>query len=158
MNQGFPVFPLHVTQDKRSKRWTERPAIADWKTAASTDEATVRAWWEEHPTAIPARRLAETVVVRVEESAGEAMMTLIDAHAGDLYEAPSVLGPDGVCDIHVGALDDLDLRRLKLMPGVAIRADWAPLPGATWRELEARRKGRSGRSCNNAGLARRDCA
>ncbi len=80
---GVPIIPLKVSFE--NGRWRKRPHIKDWAARATTNEATIEAWWHSWPLALVGVPLEPLNLVVVDA----------DRHPG---------GPDGVAALSAIAL------------------------------------------------------
>jgi hypothetical protein len=89
---GLSILPVRIVKGKNG-RWDKPTLLDDWPNAASSDAATVRAWWRQWSEAQPALALgkADLVVIDADRHGGPDGVTAFEgmvAENGDLPEHP----------------------------------------------------------------------
>lgn len=123
--RGWRVLPI--------KPGEKRPPMAAWQDAATTDEATIDAWWTQlykgHGIGVATGKGSGIFVLDVDVSDQKAgddtLADLIAAH-GQLPDAPTVLTPSMGCHIYFALPEGMEIRNdasRRLGPGLDIRGE-----------------------------------
>jgi Bifunctional DNA primase/polymerase, N-terminal/Primase C terminal 1 (PriCT-1) len=131
--RGWQVFPCHGMRDGKctcgkvcGKDAGKHPRIRGWNGEATTDEKTIRAWWDKWPDAnigIATGALSGLLVLDADaDKGGLETLAVLEANHGPLPKTPTVqtggggrqyyfrLTPDCGLTIGVGVLPGLDYR------------------------------------------------
>jgi hypothetical protein len=111
---GWRVFPVAG----------KVPRLAAWPTRATTDEATVRRWWQTWPTAdIGIATGGGLLVLDVDpRHGGDTSLAALEGHYGPLPDTPRVLTGGGGVHLYV-AVNEVIGNRAGLAPGIDLRGD-----------------------------------
>jgi hypothetical protein len=135
---GFRVFPATIYYDGEQETWIKKPLIADWQEHATTNEKTLRAWFNQRPDMIPAIVHDRTALLDADrhdpEVDGVENFAQMCCDIGPLPRHPMVHTPGDGCHHFFKQPTDEPIGNSPggLSPGVDVRGvgGWSPAVGS----------------------------